>query len=187
MVRIPALALGALALLPAAAMAGSGTLDIPDLGRFASQASEHTEITLGPVLMGFVRHMAGSDMSAEDRRVLEGVKRVEVHTFEFDDQHPIRPEEFAAMRAQLRSAQWTPLVRSHKNADNEDVDISVAMEHDEPMGLAILVTSPHELTVVNIVGHIAPQDVARISGSIGVPAKAASAIQGKTVKAVWSD
>jgi hypothetical protein len=186
MVRIPALALGALTLLPAAAMAGSGTLDIPDLGGFASRASEHTEITIGPVLMGLVRHMAGRDMSAEDRRVLEGVKRVVVHTFEFDEQHSIRPEDFASVRAQLRSANWTPLVRSHSTADDEDVDIAVAMEHDESTGLAILVTSPRELTVVNVVGHISPQDLARISGSIGVPANAAAAIQGKTVQPAWA-
>jgi hypothetical protein len=119
--------------------------------------------------------------------VLEGVKRVEVHTFEFDDEHPIRTEDFASVRAQLRSSKWTPLVRSHSNADNEDVDIAVAMEHDEPTGLAILVTSPHELTVVNVVGHIAPQDLARISGSIGVPANAVSAIEGKSVKITWAE
>jgi hypothetical protein len=178
MVRFAALALGALSVIPVAAMAGNGSLDIPDMNGLASRASEHTEITMGPVLLGLVRHMAGSDMSAEDRRVLEGLKRVEVHTFEFDAEHQIHPEDFASVRAQLHSAKWTPVLRSHSNADNEDVDIAVAMDHDEPTGLAILVTSPRELTIVNVVGHISPQDLARISGSIGVPANAANAIHG---------
>jgi hypothetical protein len=180
MVRFAALALGALSLIPVAAMAADvGRLEVPDLSRLASRAAEHTEITIGPVLLGFVRHLPASGMSEEDRRVLKAIERVEVHTFEFTDEHAYQPEDFAAMRAQMRSAKWTPIVRSHSNVDQEDVDIAVAMDHDQPTGLAILVTSPHELTIVNVVGRISPEDLARIGASIGVPSHAVVAIKGE--------
>jgi hypothetical protein len=186
--RLAALALGALAVIPVVALAADGgRLEIPDLGGLANRAAEHTEITIGPVLLGFVRHLPATGMSEEDRRLLKSIERVEVHAFEFNEEHAYRPEDFAAVRAQMHSARWTPVVRSHSNADNQDVDIAVAMDHDQPTGLAILVTSPRELTVINVVGRISPEDLARIGGSIGVPSNAVSAIQGKAATPVWAD
>jgi hypothetical protein len=180
MVRQAALALCAATLLSSTAMADSGRLQIPDLRGLASHASEHTEITLGPVLLGLARHLPGSDLSDEDRKLLSRIERVEIHAFEFNESHAYRVEDFRGLRAQLDAPGWTRIVQSHSTADNEDVDIAVAMDHDAPTGLAVVVTSPRELTVINIVGRISPEELSRIGGSIGIPKGAVAGLHDST-------
>lgn len=185
MSRAKSLLIAALLVVPMAASAATSPLRLPDFSSLSRQASEHTDISLDAGLLRFASHFAG-DMSAQDRQVLAGLERVEIHAYEFDHDGAWPVADVEAVRHQLQSSSWTRLVQAHDAKAREDVDICLSMDrdaagHEQANGLAILVTGPREVTLVNIVGRIDPEAFARLGGAIGLPSQATVALRAPLV------
>jgi hypothetical protein len=167
---------GLLMISPLALAAGkeaspeSGRLVLPDFHSLESQATESTVVTVGPWLLHFASHCVDRNDpdGAATRRVLANIESITVHSYEFDRDFVYSQGDVDAVRAQLRAANWSRLaqVRS-KSRDN--VDVYVSMENDRTTGLAIISSEPRELTIVNVVGSISPEDLRRLSSHLDVP------------------
>ena len=148
----------------------SGRLTLPDFHALESQASESTVVTVGPWLLHFASHFADRNDpdGAATRRVLASIKSITIHSYEFDRDFVYSQADVGAVRAQLRAPNWNRLaqVRS-KNRDN--VDVYVSMENDQTTGLAVISSEPRELTIVNVVGSISPEDLQRLCAHLDVP------------------
>jgi hypothetical protein len=72
-----------------------------------------------------------------------------------------------AVRAQLTSPGWVPLVSTHDAQD--DVDIYVRRNGPRTEGMAIITAEPRQFTIVNIVGAIDLAKLAQLRGKFGVP------------------
>ena len=149
-------------LLPLLACSRSPELKLPSLGDLREHATESVDITLG----AFPLHFAASLMddrdgdSAEVKKALKAVKSVQIRSFRFDTDFACSQTDLGALRSQLSQPGWSRLVEAHKR--NQDVDVYVALEDQVIRGIAIVACQPREFTIINIVGTVDLDQLARL-------------------------
>lgn len=173
--RIPGMACALLLSAGSAAQASpapsaSGRLTLPDFSGLASRATESTEVTVGPWMLHFAGHFAsrGDPDGAATRRLLSNLKGITIHSYEFDHDNAYSMADVNRLREQLAAPQWHRLVQvRHKGQEN--VDMYVSTEAEKTTGLALISSEPRELTIINIVGPINPEDLEQLSGHLDLP------------------
>jgi hypothetical protein len=160
--------LTSLVVLWACAESFAQRLQLDSLNRLESQANERINIDIEPAMIKFMLPFLkeqGND--PELKRMLSELKGIHVRSFELNrDVDPATDLE--PIRKQLSTGSWTRLISVDSKRDREFVEVYSWREGDASGGLAILVTEPNEVTVVNIVG---PFDLARLGAlrGLGVP------------------
>jgi hypothetical protein len=162
--RTRILAAGTAALmLPLLACSQSAELRLPLFPDLKEHATESVDITLGALplhLAAWLMDDHDSD-SAEIKKTLKAVKSVQIRSYKFDTDYACSQADLGPLHAQLAQPGWTRLVEAHKR-DHEDVDVYVALDNHVVKGLAIIACEPREFTIVNIVGTIDIDQVARL-------------------------
>ena len=143
----------------------------PSIEKLADKATEVVDVTMDSSLLQLASRFL-SDKDADEARVkklVAGLKGVYVRSFEFENTGEYDPSDVAALRAQLKSPGWSRIVgvRSRKNGDNAEVFVS--SDAGQINGLVIIAAEPKELTIVNIVGLIKPEDLRDLGGNFGIP------------------
>jgi hypothetical protein len=165
--------------LPTWAGAQSGKLDLPDFKSLAREATDSVNISLGPWLL----HMAAGFIDDKDadaaatKKLLAGIQSIDVRSYEFAKDFAYSGDELAGVRRQLAQPGWNALAQVHDRAKNEDVDIFVRTEKDHTAGFALIASEPREVTIVNIVGSIRMEDLAKLQTQLHLPKIAPSAIE----------
>jgi hypothetical protein len=157
--------------LPTWAGAQSGKLDLPDFKSLAREATDSVNISLGPWLL----HMAAGFIDDKDadaaatKKLLAGIQSIDVRSYEFAKDFAYSGDELADVRRQLAQPGWNALAQVHDRAKNEDVDIFVRTEKDHTAGFALIASQPREVTIVNIVGSIKLEDLAKLQTQLHLP------------------
>jgi hypothetical protein len=155
-----------LLLTPASSFAQRLQLD--SLIRLESLASEKVNIDIDPGMLKFASaFLKGPGDEAEMKKMLSELKGIYVRTFEFDREVDTS-RDLEPIRKQLTTGSWVRLIGVDSKRDSESVEIYSWRQGNDSGGLAILVTGPNEVAVVNIVG---PFDLARLAAlrGLGVP------------------
>ena len=150
--------------------AQSSRLELSSLDHLAAKASETVDVNIDERLMRLAAK-AFSDKDADEREIkqlLVGVKGIYVKSFEFDADGQFTAADMEAVRAQVRRPGWTRLVNVTSKKEG-NVEVYVLMTGDDIAGLAVLSTEDRELTVVNIVGPVDLEKLAKLEGQFGVP------------------
>jgi hypothetical protein len=157
-----------LAILPLAAQ------DIkmpPGLDKLAAKASEVVDVNLDGALLklasGFLSDKDPDEAHA--KRLVSGLKGIYVKSFEFDNRDEYKESDIEEFRAQLRGPSWSRIVQTRSKRDHENADVYIKTEGGQIAGLVVVVTDPKELTIVNIVGSIRPEDLRDLGGHMGIP------------------
>lgn len=164
----PSLALLLLAALP---LAGQQVKFPPAFEKLAARASEQMNVNLDASLLEF----AGKFMSEKDadqaaaKRLLGGLKGIYVRGFEFAKEGEYSPSDLDGIREQLKGPGWNCFFSVREKQDRETLDVCLHRQGDVATGLVVLAVEPRELTVVNIVGLIRPEDLATLGGKFGIP------------------
>jgi hypothetical protein len=147
-----------------------GRLILPDFRELETRASECTVVTVGPWLLHFASRFADNHDpdGAATRRVLANIRSITVHSYEFDSDFVYSQADVEAVRAQLRGPNWNRLAQV-RGKDRNNVDVYVSMEDDRTTGFAVISAEPRELTIVNVVGSISPEDLQRLSTHLDIP------------------
>jgi Domain of unknown function (DUF4252) len=164
--------------LPLLATAQSPQLKLPSFPDLKEHATESVDLTLGwmPLhLVGWLMNDGDPD-SAEVKKTLQGLKSVQIRSFQFSTDYSYPQAEIDQLRAQLSAPGWSPLVQVRKRGDQEgrtkeNVDIYVALEDKKVKGLVIIACEPREFTVVNIVGTIDLEQIAGLRKTFVPPGK----------------
>lgn len=161
---IPAL----LAVLPLAAQ----DIKMPaNLDRLEAKASEVVNVQLDGALIQLAsRFLSDKDPDeANVKRLVGGLKGIYVKSFEFDERGQYSPSDVEELRAQLHAPAWARIVGASSKKKGENSEVYLKTEAGQITGLAIIVTDPKELTIVNIVGSIRPEDIRDLGGHMGIP------------------
>ncbi len=165
--------------LPTLAGAQSGKLDLPEFKSLAHEATDSVNISLGPWLLhlfaGFIDDKDPD--AAATKKLLAGIQSIDVRSYEFAKDFAYSGDELAGVRRQLAQPGWNALAQVHDRAKNEDVDIFVRTEKDHTAGFALIASEPREVTIVNIVGSIRMEDLAKLQTQLHLPKIAPSAIE----------
>jgi hypothetical protein len=168
--RIP-LAFAALsALFVSALFAGrAAAQDIPlDLfAPLAAKATEHVEITLDSNLLQWAgRFLSGTDPDeVKAKQLVAGLKGIYIRSYTFSKPGEYSTADVDRVRSQLKA--WTKIVSVHEA--HEDTGIYLRTEGDKVLGLVVVAAEPTELTLINIVGSIEPDQLKALSGKFGIP------------------
>lgn len=143
----------------------------PAFEKLAAKASEKVNLNLDASLVEF----AGKFMSAEKpdeaaaKKLLSGLKGIYIRSFEFAKEGEYSPADLDGIREQLKGPGWNCFFSVWEKQDRETTDICLHRQGDAATGLVVLAVEPRELTVVNIVGLIRPEDLATLGGKFGIP------------------
>lgn len=143
----------------------------PSLDRLADKAVEVVDVSMDASLLQLAARFL-SDKDPDEARVKKmvgGLKGIYVKSYEFDSAGEYQPSDVEPLRVQLRAPGWSRMVgiRSKRSGDNAEVFIK--MDGNQVSGLAVIVADPKELTIVNIVGAVTPEEIRDLGGHFGIP------------------
>ena len=156
--------------LPMTGSAAGPELRIPDFSHLSSKARDSVDITLDGFLLRIAQKFAAADHGDnEELAILRDIKSVRVRNFEFDSEDAYSKEDVEAVRKQLTGPGWSPLAQVHRRESREHVDVFLNMSGDKILGLAVIASEPRSFTIVNVVGNIDVDKLAKIEGEFGIP------------------
>jgi hypothetical protein len=141
-----------------------GKLNLPSFTGLQSKASEVVDISLGSFPLALASKFMNSDNpeDAEVKKLLSGIKSIAVRSYEFDSDFVYSKEDVDAVRKQLSAPGWTQLAQIHKRNKAQDVDVYVALTDEQAKGFAIVASEPRKFTILNIVGSIDLEQIAKL-------------------------
>jgi hypothetical protein len=150
--------------LLAAAAEPNGRLDLPAFSHLQSKASEVVDITLGtwPLALASKLMEADDPESAEMKKVISGIKSIAVRSYEFDSDFAYSKEDVDSVRAQLAAPGWTQLAQVRKQKQAQEVDVYAMLDEERITGFAIIASEPRKFTILNVVGAIDLEQIARL-------------------------
>ena len=105
--------------------------------------------------------------SGKAKAALEGVY---VRSYEFAEDGEYSRADVESVRSQLQAPTWGRIVGVRSRRDHGDVDVFLKLPGNGTLGGAvIIVAEPRQLTFVNVVGSIDPDDVASLGGQFHIP------------------
>lgn len=143
------------------------------LDKLADKASQVVDVTMDQSMLQLAsRFLSDKDPDeARVKRLVAGLKGVYVKSYEFDSAGEYQPSDVEMIRSQLKPPAWTRIVGviSRKGGENAEVFIATGGVNGPITGLAVIAADPKELTIVNIVGQIRPEDLRELGGNFGIP------------------
>lgn len=169
----PATLLVALLLIAASAIATraqDSRLQLSSLDHLAAKASQSVDVNIDEKLIRIALKVF-SDQDPEERevkKVVAGIKGIYVKSFEFENEGQYTAADMETIRAQLRSPGWTRLVNVMSKKEG-NLEVYLLMNGETVGGLAVLSSDVRELVVVNIVGPVDLEKLAKLEGQFGIP------------------
>jgi hypothetical protein len=154
----------------ATATAQNPRISTAQLDFLAAKASETVDLNLDEGLM----QLAAKAFSGQDpdevkvKELVNHLKGIYVKSFEFDTEGQYSDTDLESVRAQLRGSNWKRIVNVASKKDGS-VEIYLMQIGNDITGLALLASSPKEVTVVNIVGPVDLEKLSDLEGHFGVP------------------
>lgn len=159
------LAAGLVLPLRATAADRAGQLDLPSFSHLQSKATEVVDVTLGTWPLALASKLMEAD-DAEDvevKKLIAGIKSIAIRSYEFDSDFAYSQEDVDRVRAQLAAPGWTHLAQVRKRGRTEqEVDVYVALDSDQAKGFAVVASEPRKFTILNIVGSIDLDQIAKL-------------------------
>ena len=152
------------------AKAQDSKLQLNSLDHLVAKASQSVDVNLDERLMR-IAAKAFSDRDADEREIKKliiGIKGIYVKSFQFDADGQYAPADLETIRTQLRGPGWTRLVNVNSKKDGT-LEVYLLMNAEQIGGLAVVSTDDRELTIVNIVGPVDLEKLAKLEGQFGVP------------------
>ncbi|SPE32825.1 conserved exported hypothetical protein [Candidatus Sulfopaludibacter sp. SbA3] len=142
-----------------------------NLDHLAGKAADVVDISLnGPMLQLAARFLDSKDPDeATVKKLLNGLEGIYVKSFEFKNTGAWTPADLDAVRNQLKTPEWMKMVGYTSTEDGETAEIYIHMDDKKINGVAVLVTAPKELTVVNIAGAVDLDSLSSFGGHWGIP------------------
>ncbi len=159
-------------LLPAFVTAQS--LDLKSLEPLAAKATDSSDINLDGAALQTASQFLTTQKSADERvkKLISGITSVKVKTFEFEKKGQYSDAELQPIRAQLQGSGWSRIV-DVKEKHEEGVESSQIYlrsgSNGQVNGLVVISAEPKELSIVQIMGTVSPQDLALLNENLGLP------------------
>jgi len=152
------------------AKAQDSRIQMGSLDHLAVKASQTVDVNIDERLMRMAARVF-SDKKEDEREVkqlIANLKGIYVRSFEFETDGQFAAADVEAIRTQLRGPGWTRLVNVTSKKEGM-LEVYLLFNAEQIGGLAVLHTDDRELTVVNIVGPVDLDKLAKLEGQLGVP------------------
>ena len=171
-----------LVVLPAiTARAQDPRIQLTHLDHLATRASETVDLNFDErVIMAAAKIFNDKDEDeAQIKKLITGLKGVYVKSFEFQNDNEYSAADVDLIRSQLREPSWTRLVNVKSKKDG-NVEVYISLTGSQVNGLTVISAEPRELTIVNIVGPVDLEKLAKLEGTLGIPELGVESTKPKT-------
>jgi hypothetical protein len=178
--RLPLIATLLVVTAALVAQAQDARVQTASLDHLAAKASQTVDVNIDGRLMRMASKLL-SDKDAEEKEVKEllaGIKGIYVRSFEFEADGQYTAADVESIRSQLREPLWTRMVNVASKKDGT-LEVYIQITGETVGGLAVISTDDREFTVVNIVGPVDIQKLAKLEGQFGVPELGIEETKGK--------
>jgi hypothetical protein len=141
------------------------------LKKLSARAANAVDITLDQSMLQF----AGGFLNPQDpqqakaKKIIADLKGIYVHNYEFDKPGQYTPQDVEALQEQVQGPGWSRVVNVRSKSEGQNVTVYFKKQGNEFKGVVVIATEPTELTFVNIVGPIRPEDLSELGGQFGIP------------------
>ncbi|MGD1070967.1 MAG: DUF4252 domain-containing protein [Bryobacteraceae bacterium] len=144
--------------------------DLKTLDPLAANAKDKTEVTLDADMLKMAANFLGSDSkdSASIKSLVGNIKGIYVREYEYAKPGEYNETDLAALRAYLARPPWNKIVDSKEGKETSEVYMQ-PLPGNQLGGIAVISVEPKEVTVVFINGVLNVDDIAKLSGNMGVP------------------
>jgi hypothetical protein len=152
------------------ARAQDSRIQMGSLDHLASKAAQTVDVNIDERLIRIAIKVF-RDTDADEREVkklVSGLKGIYVKSFQFDSDAQYTAADVESIRTQLRGPGWSRMVGVKSRKDGA-FEVYLLFNGEQVGGLAVLHTDERELTVVNIVGPVDLDKLAKLEGQLGVP------------------
>lgn len=142
-----------------------------DLDHLESKASNVVDVSLNSSMLQFASRFLSSNKpdEAKAKKMVSGLEGIYVKSLEFKQDGAWSPSDLERVRQQLKGPEWSRIVGFKSAEDGENAEVYVRNSGAKVTGLAVLVTSPREFTVVNIAGPVDLDSLGDLGGQFGLP------------------
>lgn len=168
--RIPLIATLLISSAALVAQAQDPKVQMASLDHLAAKASQTVEVSVDERLMKLASKLfSEKDVDEKEiKQLVAGIKGIYVKSFEFEADGQFTAADVDSIRSQLRAPSWTRLLNVTSKKDGI-LEVYLSMTGDMVNGLAVIATDDREFTVVNIVGPVDIQKLAKLEGQFGIP------------------
>jgi hypothetical protein len=140
------------------------------LDYLATKASETVDVNIDQRLIQLAAKLFNDkdEDEAQIKKMVNGLKGIYVKSFEFDNENEYSTADVDSIRSQLKEPAWSRLLNVTSKREGI-VEVYLALNGPDVIGLAVLSAEPKELTVVNIVGPVDLEKLAKLEGNLGIP------------------
>jgi Domain of unknown function (DUF4252) len=144
-----------------------------NLDKLAQKAEESVDVTLDGSLLKLAARFL-SDKDDEDvaklRHILSKLEGVYVRSYQFAEEGEYNRSDVESVRSQLQAPAWGRIVGVRSRHSGQDVDVFLKLPGNGTLGGAVvIIAEPRQLTFVNVVGTIDPEEVADLGGQFHIP------------------
>jgi hypothetical protein len=162
-----------LALLPVLSVAQAARLKMPDFSGLAGKAKESVDITLDGDTLKMASGFMGGGGKSNDPEFAEAVKNLQgiyLKVFSFDKPGMYSMRDIEGVVSQVENQGWKKLMSIRDKEDRVEMWLhSDAKDSPADSGMLFVATEPTELVLINIVGKVDLQTLAKLQGRMGVP------------------
>ena len=169
-IRTPLIALLLIITTALVARAQDSRIQLGSLDHLATKASQTVDVSIDQRLIRIAAKVF-KDNDAEEKQIkdlLVGIKGIYVKSFQFDADGLIASADVESIRTQLRGPGWTRLLGFTSRKEG-NFEVHLLMNGEQVGCLAVIHTDERELTVVNIVGPVDLDKLAKLEGQLGIP------------------
>jgi hypothetical protein len=145
-----------------------------DWSKLAPKSVETVEVNLDQSMIilasKFLKSKGGNSDEAAVKELLQNLKGVYVRSFRFANDGEYSLADVEKFRSQFNGGGWNKIVdvRSSKSS-GDNAGVYIKASGDEIQGIVVIAAEPKELTVVNILGNIRPEQIQQLGGKFGIP------------------
>ena len=145
-------------------------IQMSSLDHLAAKASQTVDVNIDERLMQIAAKILNSQAPEEReiKKLVSGLKGIYVKSFEFDTEAQYTTADVENIRSQLKGPAWSRMLNVTSKKEG-NIEVYLMLTGDLVNGLAVLSSEAKELTVVNIVGPVDLEKLAKLEGKFGVP------------------
>jgi len=145
-----------------------------DWSKLAPKSVETVEVNLdGNMLRMASRFLNSKGKNSEEaaaKELLQNLQGIYVRSFRFAGPGEYSLADVDKFRSQFNGGGWNKIVdvrSTRQGGDNAGVYLK--SDGDQIQGIVVIAAEPKELTVVNILGNIRPEQIQELGGKFGIP------------------
>ena len=151
-------------------LAAQDTFDFAVLDKLGTNASSRSNITLDGDMLKLASSVLGGNKNdgGDIKALVDSLHGIYIRSWEFDKEGQYNEADLGPFRDYLKQHRWSKIVDVHEKKEVSEI-WTLPQDNSRIGGIAILSAEPKEATVVYINGSLKAEDIAKLSGTMGIP------------------